>query len=186
MAKKLNEADSGANFTDKTWLEFYKKALTAKQTLELAQEIASSANGVYRGVLKAARKAGVDSSVIAQVLGERMQDQDEITARQQAYIRLRVLAGVFTPTKQDDLLAGAQKGGDIDAARAYDDGLFAGSKGENRGNNKHHAGSEEFDAWDRGWLDGQKRLAQTLKPKPAPRVPRKGKVDGGVEAGAVN
>jgi hypothetical protein len=185
MAKKLSEAAVGDNVTDKTRLEFWKKALAAKQALEEAQTVVSSANGEYRAVLKAAKKAGVEHEEIARLLNERHQDQDEITAKQQAYMRFRVLIGAYVPTKQSDIFADAQKGDDIDASRAYDDGLFSGSHGENRGNNKHPPGSETYDAWDRGWIAGQAQMAAKMKPVPAPRVPRRGKQNG-AEASPVN
>jgi hypothetical protein len=93
MARQtLNDDDtppqSGHNVSDDVRREFYKKALKAKQEAEKAGEVAKSANGAYRAVLKAAKAAGVMPEAIAFVLAARHLDRDALAAEQRETMRM--------------------------------------------------------------------------------------------------
>src|ERR1700722_9386342 len=66
------------NCTDETKREFYRKALMAKIGLEAAQATAKTKNAEYRNVLKDAKKAGCNSTAIADALAARFMDEDTL------------------------------------------------------------------------------------------------------------
>jgi hypothetical protein len=175
---------SSTNVTDKTRREFFAKALKTKQAHEEAMSEARSLLGAHRAILKEAKKAGISVSAITRVLAERSEDPDIIQIEEQEYIRMKAISG--QPFSfQDDLLGGptldlSEKEKEaISVDRAYDDGVFCGAAGHTRTTNKHFAGTEQHDAWDRGWIAGQKQNVDSLAPKKkTPRTPRKGKQTG--------
>jgi hypothetical protein len=174
-------AFAATNVTDETKLSFFRRALKTKQEHERAHELATAALGEHRAVLKAAKKAGVDQAAISRVLRERMLDPEEVLKSEQEYLRMKAISGA--PLRlQDDLLGGptldlssADKE-KIEEEKAYDDGVFAGGAGHNRSTNKNAPGSSAFDAWDRGWLQGQKQIVSGMAPKRRgrPPAPKKG------------
>ena len=178
---------STSNVTDKTMMDFYSKALSAKRELEEAQDAVRSRNSIYRSVLKDAKKAGVDTTSITRVLADRKLDPDEIKAREQAYARMMAASGVM-PNFQQELFGNlptsdlTQENRDTMAQRReWDAGLFAGEAGTTGTLNPHPAGSDLHDQWHRGWLKGQEKNALALTPKKRPRAARKGKLDPAAE-----
>lgn len=179
-----NLSSAATNVTDSTKREFFRKALSAKQDLEAAQREAKAASGHYRSILKDAKKAGVSTDAITFALASRHMESDDLLKEQQERMRMLALSGIM-PTIQTTLFAtfdtteaeikGAAN--EINADRAYDDGFFGGNGGKNRDTNPHIQGSEEFDAWDRGWLLGQEKIVRSMAPKETKaRKPRKGKL----------
>jgi hypothetical protein len=170
------------NVTDETCLSFYRKALKTKQAHEEAHSVATAALGAHRDVLKEAKKAGVSTEALARVLRERALDHDEVERGEREYLRMKAVAGA--PLRfQDDLLGGptldisnedAEK---IADDKAYDDGVFAGSAGHNRVNNNHAPGTSAFEAWDRGWIMGQKQIVGGMAPRKRGRPAAAGKGD---------
>ena len=183
---------AATNVTDDTKLEYFRDAERAFQDVEAAQREVKSAMGTYRGVLKRAKKAGVSTEAITFTLQARRLDSDDLKKREQEKARMMALAGVW-PSIDQDLFADfkptretVDKNKDaISASRAYDDGVFHGNEGKNRVLNPHLQGSENFDAWDRGWIAGQAKIVrERLSPKAATPKPRKGKVTGEAKADA--
>jgi hypothetical protein len=181
-----NLSAPATNVTDQTRLDFYRKALKAKQESEAADREAKAARGVYRAVLKDAKKAGVSTDSITFALAARHIDGDELLIEQRERMRMLAISGVM-PTIQTDLFEGVGKkpdlseeeAGKIAVDRAYDDGYFSGNNGVSRSLNKHFQGTEEFEAWERGWVAGQAKIITTLAPKAkVARTPRKGKQTG--------
>lgn len=180
-----NLSSPATNVTDKTRREFFAKALKTKQAHEEAVSLAQSLLGAHRSVLKDAKKAGVSNKAIARVLAERMEDPDIIQIEEQEYIRMKAISGQPFAF-QDDLLGGPtlnlsdKEMEEITVDRAYDDGVFSGAAGQTRSVNKHFAGTEQHDAWDRGWIAGQRQIVEGMAPKKVAGVakPRKGKVTG--------
>lgn len=167
--KKAVIEHTTSNVTDETRTEFWRKALQAKQEHEKALELAKSAGGIYRSVLKAAKKAGVDHEAIAHVLSMRFADPDLILAKQRETVRMLAISGVM-PRIQTDLFAALglepslseEEMAKVEVERAYENGTKAGSEGENRTVNGFPPGSELFDAFDRGWIAGQEGLVKGI------------------------
>jgi ribosome modulation factor len=163
---------TGSNVPDDVKKDFYKKALRAKQEAEKAAEIYKAANADYRLVLKAAKKAGVSSEAIAYALAARLIDKDELIALEREKARMLALSGVW-PSIQEDFFDRLTPGVDLTNETtievSYDNGHTCGIKGENRSLNPHHTGTEKWDAWDRGWLQGQGTNVEKLSKAPRPK-----------------
>jgi hypothetical protein len=174
---------SGTNCTDETKREWYRKALIAKIALESSQATAKKKNGEYRAVLKDAKKAGVDTASITFALSARFEDPDLLLIEERERLKMLDLSGIL-PGIKDKLLGRldieeptANEAQQISLDRAYDCGVFDGREGHMREQNPHDAGTELYDAHDRGWLDGQRAIADQMSPEPpkaeaAPRQPR--------------
>ena len=159
MAKKNDETpQSGHNVPDNEKQKYYRLALRAMQEVEKAKEASKAAVGAYRQVLKNAKAAGVMPEAIAYVLKCRNLDADELAQQEREICRMLALSGVW-PSIQDDLFASYLPKVDLTAETtaevAYDHGHTCGVKGENRDLNPHVPGTDQWDAWDRGWLTGQ-------------------------------
>ena len=145
------------NVTDQTKREFFNKALDAKRELDEAMAAAASARGVLRATYKAAKAAGVSSDAIARALKVATTDADEIAAEERDYLDMLRVSGIWTGAQSElfpvENLAPAHI---VNPALAYDEGVKAGKAGHSRTGNRHDAGNEEYDAWDRGWLMGQR------------------------------
>lgn len=168
---------SASNCTDETKREFYRKALIAKIALESAQAAAKQKNGEYRNILKDAKKAGIDPDAITATLAARFQDEDVLVLKLREHLKMLDLGGVV-PNVVDKILSRlhieeptANEAHQISIDRAYDDGAFSGREGDHRENNPHVAGSDLYDAWDRGWLVGQQAIADEMTPRPPMAMP---------------
>ena len=155
------------NVTDQTKREFFNNALVAKRELDEAMQAAASARGVLRATYKAAKAAGVSSDAIARALKVATTDADEIAAEERDYLDMLRVSGIWTGAQRElfpvENLAPAHI---VNPALAYDEGVKAGKAGHSRTGNRHEAGGEEYDAWDRGWLLGQR--ANLPKQAPVP------------------
>lgn len=189
-----NLSAPATNVTDATRMDYFRRALKAKQNLESAELEARSLRGMYRSTLKDAKNAGVTPDEITFALAMRYQDPDEILIQQRNRIRMLALSGIM-PTIQQDMFGGPEhtitlsddEKEKIAAARAYDDGYFRGNNGDARVMNPSLQGTETFDAWERGWIAGQAKIVHSMAPRiKAPRTPRKGKVTADEPAGATH
>jgi len=167
---------SGHNVPDSEKQKYYRLALKAKQVAEKAAEEAKKANGAFRAVLKEAKAAGVMPEAIAYALKCRTLDSDELAQQQREICRMLALSGVW-PSIQDDLFSSYLPKVDLTAETtaevAYDHGHSCGVKGENRDLNPHVPGTDQWEAWDRGWLSGQGD--NVAKMPSAKKGPAKGK-----------
>ncbi len=68
----------GGNVTDETIEEFGNKALTAKLEAEKKRDEAKTLDSMYRGVLKEAKKAGVDPDAIIWWLKARKRESEDL------------------------------------------------------------------------------------------------------------
>jgi hypothetical protein len=147
-----------ANVTDATKRDFYKQALGAKREIEKIAAEMRSANGKYRSILKAAEAAGVSADAITYTLKNRHLDREDLASVERDRVRMMALSGVW-PKIQTELFAVSTAPVDNPAETtievAYDHGHQCGVKGEARTINPHPAGTEHWDAWERGWLLGQ-------------------------------
>lgn len=168
---------AGSNTTDETKRHYYKQALKAQQVVEEAQEVLKGAKDVLNNVLKVAGENGVNKAAIKFALKARLLDKDELVHEQREIARMLALSGIW-PSIQTDFFADLKPPVDLTAETtadvAYDNGHTCGVKGENRTLNPHVPATEQYDAWDRGWLTGQGANVEKLVPA-ATRKGRKGK-----------
>lgn len=152
--------NSGA-LNDDMRRKWWKACLKTQQEIEKASEIVKSAKSAHSQVLKDAKAAGLSAEAIngiKQALKKRHKDQDELIREQREEARFLAISGLW-PSIQTSLFPSevpeVEYTSDVAASVAYDNGYQAGVKGELRTVNPHHAGTEQFDAFERGWLAGQ-------------------------------
>lgn len=161
------------NCSDETRREFYRKALMAKIGLEGAQATAKTKNAEYRNVLKDAKKAGCNSTAIAKALAARFLDEDTLVIELREELKMLDLSGVV-PRIVDKILARLDieeptrnEQHQMTVDRAFDGGCFDGRSGMPRDANGFAPGTEQWDAWERGWLMGQAAIAAEMVPEAA-------------------
>lgn len=148
----------GGNVTDATRRQFYKGALKAQQAIDEAAEILSAAKSVLKSILKNAKAEGIIPSAITNALKLRTMDKDDLILEQREHARFLALSGIW-PSIQTDFFSALVPAPDLTAETtvdvAFDNGHTCGVKGENRDINPHVPATEQWEAWDRGWLQGQ-------------------------------
>lgn len=167
MAQKITV---DTNTTPETFLDFYRRAGVAKRALESAQ-------AEYRNVLKAAKKAGIDTKAMVAARALATSDEpDADRAHMQTLLRYTAYLGLPLGTQlalfdAPDLPEPARaEQADWDAE---DLGYRAGRGGADRGDNPYDAGSSAHVQWDGGWSKGQASIAQDMaEGKPPRRKPR--------------
>lgn len=151
-----------SNVSDATIQEFYDKALNAKVEHEEALKEAKSKNGMFRAVLKDAKRVGVPTSMLLWRLAQRHRTPDEIDRETKERNRIARLTNLPVGTQlgllddgttvataiDNDHQADQQGDADIDARQA---GYNAGRAGKTLSSNPHMEGSDEFDEFEAGW-----------------------------------
>lgn len=143
------------------------------------QEKARSINAKYRGVLKDAKKAGIEPSDIIWRITERGRDPAEIDAETRRRNRLARVTklpigtqlGIFddgetvaTKAERDAGIGSTPEANTSLQKEARATGRGAGKTGKNRTDNPWPLNSAAFNQWDRGWCEGQKELGLELEP----------------------
>ena len=167
MARKLNaktkEVETKpSNVTDATRKEFFDRALAAKNDLDKAVEEASSARGIYRAVLKEAKKAGVPQKAIIWHIDNRKRDPDEVKRELQEIDWMGRAIGAPIGTQfglyTDDELPERDP-------EAFSKGKKAGLAGKGQADNPYEAGSAEASGWESGRMAGQSDIVRKMGPK---------------------
>jgi uncharacterized protein (UPF0335 family) len=177
----------GSNVTDETIDEFCDKALAAKTDLEKIEEDARSQRGVYRAILKDAKKAGVDPDAITDWLKLRKKDPEDINrdfAWKNRIYRLRKLpvgtqlgvdfeTGETIATQVDERQTRKGKGkgkgkngkGEADPRAAYIMGYDAGKAGKSAKTTGKGITGDAAIEFQKGWSQGMKDAAKELGPE---------------------
>jgi hypothetical protein len=164
------------NCTDETRRDFWRRCLLSKIAHESSVAAAKVKLAEHRNNLKDAKKAGVDSQAIAYALNARFADEDVLVVELRERLKMLDLAGVV-PGIVDKILARLDvqeptrnEREQITLDRAYDGGVHDGTDGKPRDGNPYPAGSDAYDAHDRGWLTGQRAIANEMAPQPPATV----------------
>jgi uncharacterized protein (UPF0335 family) len=176
----------GSNVTDETIDEFCDKALAAKSDLEKIEEDARSQRGVYRAILKDAKKAGVDPDAITDWLKLRKKDPEDINrdfAWKNRIYRLRKLpigtqlgidleTGETIATQVDEKTTRKRGGakakkenGEADPRAAYIAGYDAGKAGKSAKSGSRGITGEAAVEFQKGWQQGMKDAAKEHGPE---------------------
>lgn len=172
-ASKGTEAQPTQSLTDKQMLDYYERSAEKFDEMTALQAKVSKLRGSYRGILKDAKKAGIDPADIIwriQCRDRDVVDIDRETAARNRLARVtRLPLGAHLGMSEDrktvaeqismDLGEGATKT-DQKAllAAASADGLKAGKSGRTRTENPWPLKSKAFKAWDDQWIAGQKEI----------------------------
>lgn len=168
-APKKTAAQKDHNITDAVIRDFTRRAILKKNEYDVAVTEAKEIMGQYRGILKAAKKAGLDTKAMTRVILERVRDKDDVLRDEQNFIRYATLFDM--PLTQADLFDGVyQPSGDDDENQkqavfdADDLGYRAGVNGVLKTDNPFHQTeqSELWAAWGANWHKGQAQLAKGL------------------------
>lgn len=163
------------NVTDETVREFCDKAALAHGEFETAVGEMKQKQGVYRAVLKDAKKAGVDNDAIAWWLQARKREPGDIDRETRARNRVAQLMnlpigtqlGLFEDGRtvattiedeQRDAAADDSKARDD----AYFDGLEAGKAGKPLSAGGYAEGTKAYDEFERGWGEAQAARAMEM------------------------
>lgn len=166
----------GSNVTDTTRAEALEACTATYRLLEEAADAAKQARSEHAAELRRWKKLGVNTDALRLAIRDRFTAEDDTLAQVHEYVRFRALQNM--PNIQQSLLdlwapidLPEDRKAAIERQRWHDDGAFSGRQGQPRDANPHPAGSEAHQAWDRGWLEDQERIAGAMgrgeTPQPA-------------------
>ncbi len=183
------------NLTPAEFLKYVRLVGDAKREVDRLSDELSSARGVYRSVLKAAKKAGINGPMMIRAMSIHTTEDEDLVAmdfrdlgRYLRYLNnpIGTQLGLF-----DD---GWDKVEVPDDARkeheeweAHDHGYRAAQDGIPIDQNPNPPGSEVAQVWALGWKEGKRVVNDVLAGNPAksePRRGRKAKADDAIVAGA--
>lgn len=172
MAQAL--AAAAGNLTPDTFVSLYLELRGFKRALD-------EANAKYRAHRKKMEGAGVNLKGLALVEQFAKLEEDEVETRMKSALRysawlqmpLGAQGKLFEDPGQQDA-PGQKVSQELSLAEAEESGYQAGKRGDDRGENPHDAGTEIQVAWDKGWIRGQRQIAEGMaKPRRSkPRRPR--------------
>lgn len=161
-----------SNITDKTLKDFCERGADAYDEHKKALEKARGKQGIYRGILKDAKKAGIEPDDIIDYIKKRDEDPNEIDATTRRRNRIYVVMGLPIGTQLGLFEDGSTVADRVEKragngrtpeqrsqleVEAKTLGRQAGEEGKDRyKSNTHPLGSRAHKAFDDGWLDGQK------------------------------
>lgn len=168
---KKQAAARGSNVTDETIRDFCVRARVAHTELDRTRKEMQSTNGVYRQILKDAKKAGVAGEDIIWYIAAVERDPAEIDAETKRRNRLAQVMGlpigtqlgmfddgttVATAVDQAKLPKVKNGGAPVEEAGLTPEmGYVAGKAGKPAADNPHPEGSPSHDLWASGWTRGQ-------------------------------
>lgn len=183
-AKKKGRAKAApllpGSANDEVMKEFYDKALKAKQNAEKAVKDAEpykadikTMEGVFRAVLKDAKKHGVDPDLLRWRLEQRNRSIEEIDRETRARNRIARLTNLPVGTQLgfDDIEQKSVATAIEDANRpdsdeaAHQAGYDAGTAGKGITTNPYPLDSSAFDAFEKGWGKQQSERALSMGKK---------------------
>jgi len=167
--------------TDELVRDYARRLDLAKRELREVMDEAAAKRGVITGIKKAAKKSWVDVVALARVVDEAVEDQDEVIARERAYIRMRAVLAM--PIVQDDLFPKDAPAPVLSAEEAEKQALHqAGSAGYMAGINGHDidksnpydTGTEPWVKFREQWHAGQAHIVKGMnRPRPTPSNKRR-------------
>lgn len=188
MARKLKkdtdpQDEQLSNMTlEEKWEKHFPTIRAAKIELDAKQDEAKKANSVYRGLLKAAKKEGLNVDMLCEALRIQKRDPTEVDKDFRDLNAYLMLMGVPVGTQlglfdgksiatavEDEKLkaSGLERRTDKGMVAIEADGYDAGTSGKNANANPYEDGAPEFLRWHKGWNDGQAKLAEGLGETPA-------------------
>lgn len=179
IAKK-QAAARGSNVSDETIRDFCIRARVAHTSLEAARKEMQSANGVYRQILKDAKKAGVTGEDIIWWIGAVERDPADIDAETKRRNRLAQVMGLPIGTQLGMFDDGTTVATAVDQAKlpkanggahpveeaglTPEMGYVAGKAGKPATTNPHPKGEKSHELWHSGWERGQAENVAGLTP----------------------
>lgn len=162
LPKKVGKGHNGPpGMTDDQIRDWQGKLDRAFKKVGEAQEEVKQANGVYRSLLKSAKKEGFDPTAYIEARNLDREDHGHVQVRYANIGRYLRVRGSNLATQMDLFQ-------DIEPPAAAEEppavkGLAAGRRGDDRtSSNPYKAGSEEWEEFDSNWLTGQREIAEKM------------------------
>lgn len=161
LPKKVGKGHNGPpGMTDDQIRDWQGKLDRAFKKVGEAQEEVRQLNGVYRSLLKSAKKEGFDPTAYVEARNLDREDHGHVQVR---YANV----GRYLRVRGSNLAVQMSLFQDIDVPPATDEppavkGLAAGRRGDVRTANPYKPGSEEWEEFDSSWLTGQREIAEKM------------------------
>lgn len=161
LPKKVGKGHNGPpGMTDDQIRDWQGKLDRAFKKVGEAQEEARQLNGVYRSLLKSAKKEGFDPTAYVEARDLDREDHGHVQVR---YANV----GRYLRVRGSNLAVQMSLFQDIDVPAAPDEppavkGLAAGRRGDPRTANPYKPGSEDWEVFDSNWLTAQKAIAEEM------------------------
>ena len=184
-AKALAENDGAAvkqqltkEQQDEIWGRNADERLGLEHELDDARAIVAGVNGKISAWKKRAKHDGVDTDAIVVAIKLKKRDPEEVIAEHKSV--LRVLHLLDAPLgKQFDLLRDVEVKDVVEPRTA---GKAAGKNGEGADNNPYQSGTEQYQQWETGRMEGQAVIANRMRPAGAPKARTAGRAPKGAAA----
>jgi hypothetical protein len=153
------------NVSNETWLQFVREAAATRREIE-------EATGRHRAVMKRAKAAGCNPKVIAAAITAKKQDPAVIVSEVRDSVRVLNLVGIELDSGsifgswQPEITQKAAE--EFDLHVAEERGYGAGKGGGDRDANPYEPGSPFHAAYDKGWIAGQRAIAEQMGPDKKP------------------
>lgn len=170
---KVAPAVIGSNVTDETIRQHALKAIAAHNEFMEAQDEAKKKQGVYRAVIKDAKKDGVNHAMLAKFVTMRRQEPADIDRDTRDLNRIaRIMEfpigsqlGLFdngksVATAVEDQKQAEAKQNDLEDARFA--GQEAGKRGDPHSKCQYEEGTQEHEAWMDAWGKEQAAIALNM------------------------
>lgn len=169
------------NLTPEAFLQHYRVIGDAKRVMDRVQDELKSARGIYRSALKAAKKEGVNQTMLIEAMRIKT-IADEAEEAMHFRDLGRYLRYLNSPLgAQFGLFDDAQTEVSPDARAKHDDweaheaGYRAAQAGTPIDQCPWPVGSALAQVWSLGWNEGNKVVADVLAGNPAKPTPKRGK-----------
>jgi hypothetical protein len=159
--------------SDKTIVSIARKIIKQDNEIEEVRDSLKSLVGARRAMVKDAKKKGINTAALLQVIRELKLDPAEVAREWEEHQRITRLLNVPLGTQFDLWMAerepDAEPSEEAQAQAKFNaeqDGYLAGKEGHKIDANPHHqsTASALFSAWRKGWNRGQAHLAKGLTP----------------------
>lgn len=158
-APKPGEAGhNSGEVPDEVYQRHLEKIDETAKALKKAKEVYDQVKGVHQSAYKAAKSDGCDIDAIKRA--RKLHELDHGVVVTEHANTGRVLRLMNSPLgTQFGLFDDIKLPPPVNAVLA---GAHAGKNGEDRANNPHMPGSDEFEQWDSSWLSEQTKIAERM------------------------
>lgn len=161
-AAKRNEKKAKAdarktNVPDEVYQRNWQAITDALIVMDAAAKALKSAKGVVQSCYSTAKSDGCNIEAMKRLRAMEKIDTDELDLDMRTVARIAGI--VSSPIAETSLMRILE---DADKVNHYTQGFAAGKAGDDLTNCPHKPGSVEFEKYEKGWRDGQAKIAEGL------------------------
>ena len=157
------KAERKSNVPDEVYIRYWDAITVADAAVRELEKRLKQAKGVRSSCYSTAKSDGCNIEAMKILRKMERIDIDELDTDMKMVARIAGL--VESPIAETCLMKLVE---DVDKVNYYTQGFTAGKAGDAAETNPHTPGTEPFEKWAKGWVDGQAKLAQDAfgkKPK---------------------